>query len=410
MAKAKMTGAAHPSETIRANDALQASVRDQPVEQEPQKGSKSKKVKLSRRERLEMYHPWVLHIKPTEEESRWIRATYWMFVFLRMYRWPDFFQPRTYSRSRKHVGKIRVAVAAVRKFSQGVITVTVGKGGASKTTVATFVAAILNFCHGMNTWLCDIDPNGSRATRRFALIDVPTLTTNEITQWVMSKSRLGKVLLTSQWFIDHLATDELSNNLFVSQSAVVEDDLLSSQMISAEAMETTIEASRPAMHTIVADCGPSVGHGVSHGAINSSEVRIIVSLGDAEEAISDIATALNNHKWNLRSKEREESVLVVVSGLPRRRCNLRTQYRLAAQLDIAPHKVKFIPNDRYLRQKGRVNQRKLQTPTLNSMYDVVQEVTDIIVAANKRKEVPDAESSINIVMQPAHDQTINSHE
>lgn len=287
--------------------------------------------------------------------------------------------PREFKPSAFHIDLIEEHICYYRHASKTVVFIGTGKGGATKTTDATWLAAILRQCHGMYVWVCDIDPNGGKALKRSGLDETMTISTNQLAKMVTQHQ--PATWLTAEWFLDNTVTDSASK-VFITASEKVPVGKAEGahNAISAEAMEATLDAARPPIHTIVVDSGPGLGIDANYGAVKNSQVRILVGDARSGDDLDDIQAALDWGDWDLRNKL--DSVIIAISALPARDCNTRTQYEYAARYNVPPENIVLIPYNRYLEKTSNVNIHRLDVRTKYAFFTLAKRVTEMAVNAN----------------------------
>jgi MinD-like ATPase involved in chromosome partitioning or flagellar assembly len=264
-----------------------------------------------------------------------------------------------------------------------IIAVLTTKGGATKTTVSTWLSATLASVNHSSVAIFDVDRGGGKVAKRFGFNPKTVMTTDRFVNHILAGESFDHSTLVRMTESDPLT----GVTVFHSQPG---------QSVTAEKMETALTVLKTELHTLVIDTGPGVRVPSTNASAAVSNVQVVVGNGNSGDDLSDIAATLAHQPYKLAESYAQDedgnvtafgikdSVVIAISGLHRLKCNTRSQYAFAEQYGVKPEKIVLIPFNRYLRQTGRVKLSALEPRTLHAFYQLAARVARIAVLTNKQ--------------------------
>lgn len=272
---------------------------------------------------------WVRASKP--DEDRFQLVLWWLYVILHLHK-TKMQPPQKVSRFklRKVIDATIAAINFVREESAAIVAVIATKGGVGKTTVSTWIAAVMAGATKLSVAVVDTDRGGGLVASRFGLSKVRT-SSGEIKR-PLSIYQLGKRIATGEVFTpEKLIKETLSD----SKTGVMIFRAPAAQGMGVERTSQMLRHVRAQYAGgMVVDSTPGVRVPMTNAAAVTSDVKIIVAQGLSDESIQGVRTALNFAPYELRGAI--QRVLVVIVALPVRKCTSRTAYELIDHLNLRP--------------------------------------------------------------------------
>lgn len=312
---------------------------------------------------------WVKAGKPDSRDL--LLLWWWLYARLGAYKLPWIPQPRSITSYKKAILALEADMVEHRQQSRSIITVHTIKGGATKTTVSTWLAAFLASIHHKEVALLDTDRGGGKAVKRFGLTPREAPTTNELAV----KVKRGDTL-THGDMIANAASDPVTGVTIYHS--------ISGNSIGNENMVGVIKMIHDNSHTVVVDTGPGLRVPATLASVQTATVPVIVGNGNSKDDLDDIEDTLGFENYGLRG--RIDSVLIVISALPKRRCTTKEQHAFAQRYKVRPDQVILIPFNRYLQQTGNVLLSKLDPATAYGFTRLAHHAAAIAVGVNTQSK------------------------
>lgn len=330
----------HPTVHVLVNKPLHQQPNDKHADQaiapaKPESGNEytipePEKVPRSRRGPA-----WVLAGKPDKRGIR--RALWWFYATWGLYKFSWIPQPRPITSYPQAIAMKKTKINSLRKYSMAIVAVITTKGGATKTTVTTWLAAVLKSIIQFQVSVFDADVGGGKVAKRYALD--PTDTMSGIDAVRMITAPHGEQWIPQFEDLVPRVSADLETGVMVFHSPA-------GSVIHADEIQATLPAIKSTCHTLVVDSGPGLMVSVTDGLVKQSGVRLIVADINSDEDLDDISSTLDHPEYNLRTEI--ASVVIVISAVKWLKYNTRTQYAFAKIYGVKPEQVVLIPFNRYL--------------------------------------------------------------
>lgn len=313
--------------------------------------------------------PWLLAGKPTD--SKTLYAWWWLYAFLKLYKFESIPQPRTIVSYNRESERIMDRMSDLRHLTMAIITVMTAKGGATKTTISTWLAATLAEATKLPPAVLDTNRGGGKVSGRFDLAKEDMLS---------SKSLVKRVWQDQAPQYDTLlgltGTDKLTGVMVFHH--------LAGHSISTNAMIKTAVEIKHRFHSLVIDTSPNLRDPSTFGASAVSTVRVIVGKASSEEDMEDVEQTLNDAGYGLR--EQLDSVVISLSDLPAKECGTRRQYAYAERFRVRPEQIALIPFDPHLKKVGKVKRSALTPQARYAITRLAEMVGDTAIAFKEKSE------------------------
>jgi len=310
---------------------------------------------------------WVLGGKPAKKGL--LRAIWWLWARLSLYKIKWFPQPRVIWSYRAASAKLREQINAARHHSMAIITVFTPKGGATKTTISTWLAALLKTATHAETTILETDRGAGKVAKRFGFDPKKVLTVSAV---VNSFTDPDSEELTYASLAMMTETDPLTGVRIVHWRA--------NESVSQNNLRQVASKLKENAHTLVIDTMGGLEIPATNVAVAGSTVRVMVAKAYSDDDLDDIDEALTHRMYGLQNNL--HTVVIALSGLSRYQCNTRQQYQFAARYGVKPAQVVLIPFNRYLRKTGRVRISALNARTDYALTQLAALVTTTAVATN----------------------------
>lgn len=327
--------------------------------------------KADLRENMSRYPDWVMAGKPQGRGPR--RVLWQLWVVLRIYKLSWVPQPRPYGLYSIRAAEMSAEALSNRSRTQAIIAVATTKGGACKTTTATWRAAFRAWVTRLTVILFDTDSGGGKVLRRFGLDSREAMTSTEVVK------RGGKV-----------PYEELSRRTQTDpKTGVVMIHSQAGEEFEGDTLGAAIyELHRMSAHTVIVDCGPGFKKVNTDSVMRVSDVIVIPGDFGSGDDLDDIKETLDYPPYHLRGSEIGR-VVIAVSAVKWRHFNTRTQYMLAKRFGVTPQQVVLIPYSRYLHKTGTVDLDR-QHPKMQWASALLERRCGEAVIRHGRRIVPQA--------------------
>ncbi|RWZ78732.1 MAG: hypothetical protein EOT05_03215 [Candidatus Microsaccharimonas sossegonensis] len=308
--------------------------------------------------------PWVLAGKP---EDTSLRAVWWLYAALKLNKFDWLPQPRMVMSYNAASDKIMQWLNHYRPYFMAIITVMTDKGGATKTTISTWLVATLATATHLASAVFDTNRGGGKVAGRFNLLKEDMISTTRVSKHVNRGNTP-----TYDELIEATGTDDATG--------VVVFHHLAGHSISVGTMIKTVTELKHNFHTFVIDTSPNLRDPATFGASKASTVRVLVGKAGSKEDLEDIGEALDNVHYQLR--EQLETVVISLSDLPVHMCGTREQYAFAAMFKVSPEQIVLIPFDPHLKKIGKVVRKALTPQARYALTTLAQKVATTAMRIN----------------------------
>ena len=299
---------------------------------------------------------YVLAGKPIGKGPR--RLLWLIYAYARLYKFAWIPQPRPCGLYPRRSNEIRQRVSSLRQLTMAIIAVITVKGGATKTTVATWLAVILMWIIEFQVDVFDADKGGGKVVKRYGLDPHKTLSGTEAAARITTK-KYEPWNPTYEDIVAHTTAETGGVRVYHSPAG----DVLSFQRVK----EMTPKLKQNC-HTFVFDTGPGFKNSTTDGIVAVSTVHIVVADGNSGEDLDDIEETLNHPDYGLRAQDKIGQVVIAISGIHWLQFNTRTQYEYAKRYSVAPDQIVLIPYNRYLAQNKRSQTVRIDAMDQKTLY------------------------------------------
>lgn len=314
---------------------------------------------------------WVVAGKPIGRGPRQLLWYYYTHLGLYKLSWMP--QPRPFGSYMSQTAELTSAIVKQRQWSMAIITVLTGKGGALKTTTATWLAAILMWIIKLAVAVFDTDGGGGKVAKRFGLHPDETVHSSDVVELVTNGD--SKQPLTYANLVPHVGADTDTGVMVFHCPAGANVSLKRSHLTAA------LDTVKTDYHTVVVDTGPGLGVEATYGAVDPATIDVIVGDFNSVDDMDDIQVALDHEPYGFRGKNADRFV-ICVGAVRWRHYNTRTQYELARRYNVDPDRIVLIPYVKYLLKSGRVYIPALSSKALHAWCRLAMAVTQRAVAVN----------------------------
>lgn len=345
--------------------------------------AQEKPVKAPKVSFQEKLPAWVVAGKP--QQAGPLRVIWWLYARLNLFKVNWLPMPPERLFYREEIRQISKSLIRRRPLvSKSVVTIATKKGGAGKTTVASWLIAALGT--GTKATVAGFDLEGAgKLAQRFGIDPEKTLTSDLFVR-VAAEHDPQRYSPEYADLVRQAQADEESGAIFVHSKARPNGDF------SGVATQRGLRYFSGAALMTVVDTPPTFNHHSTRGALGVSQVRVIVGLAEQGETLEDIKTTLENRPYNLT--EHLEQVVVVINGVRRRNLNARTRQQFAVRYGVQPEQVILIPYDPYVKNEQHPDEAKAKRRTVKlsavsprtqyAWYKLADVVTQRIAAYNAK--------------------------
>lgn len=320
---------------------------------------------------------WVIAGRPDKNGPRLL--LWKLYTVLHLWRISWIPQPRPYGSYTARIPEICNEIVSQRHLSQAIIAVLTSKGGATKTTVSTWLSAILMWITKFVVLVFDADRGGGKAAKRLGLDPSKTLAIDRVSHMIVNMSWKP----TYEDLIPVTSADHDTGVMVFHCPPGVE--------LNEANTKTTLTAVKSTCHTLVIDSGPGLAVPATNGAVAASTVQIIPADFNSGDDLADVQATLDYGPYQ-RNGLSTDSVVIAISAVPWRKFNTRTQFELARQYGVDPSQVVLIPFVKHLLKTRQVGVGSLNAKTLWAWCRLAEAVTKLAIAhntLNPPKALPD---------------------
>lgn len=313
-----------------------------------------------------MLPEWVMAGKPPKPGL--LLAIWWLYARLALYKFEWIPQPPVRLSYSSAIAELSQRINQNQQRSMSITSVMTTKGGATKTTVSTWLSAVLAAATHKPVAILDVDRGGGKVAKRFGFDPGDVMDTTALVRHVLGGKPFDFATLN-----DITRSDgETGVNVFHQ---------LPGQSTKEENMKHVLGILKTAIHTLVIDTGPGLRVPSTNAAVDVSGVRVVVGNGNSYDDMDSVGETLEHSAYGLQHQL--DTVIIAVSALRRRSCNTRSQYRYAERYGVSPSQIVLIPFNRYLQRTGQVKLSKLSrdTRTLYAFYELAYRVTEAAIAS-----------------------------
>lgn len=340
-----------------------------------QKVKPPKKPATPRESKLPAY---VLAGKPIGKGPR--RLIWWCYALLGLYKFTWIPMPRPHGVFSRRTKEIALRVSNWRQLTMAIIAVITVKGGATKTTVATWLSVILMWIIEFQVDIFDADKGGGKVVKRYGLD--PKLT--------LSGSEAAARITTRKFEPWNPTYEDIVANTTAEKGGVRVYHSPAGDVMSVQRVKQMTPMLKQNCHTLVFDTGPGFKNSTTDGIVAVSTIHIVVADGNSGEDLDDIEETLNHPDYGLRAEDKIDQVVIAVSGIHWLQFNTRTQYAFASRYGVKPDQIVMIPYNRYLAQNKRsqtVRIDALDAKTLHAWCNLVETVEAKARVYNKARPI-----------------------
>lgn len=308
--------------------------------------------------------PWVLAGKP---EATSLRVVWWLYAASKAYKIGWIPQPRMVWSYNAASNKMMEWLNQMRPYFMAITTVMTAKGGATKTTISTWLVATLALATNLASAIFDTNRGGGKVAGRFSLKKEAMISTTSVSKHV-NKGNTP----TYDELIAATGTDD--------ETGVVVFHHIAGHSISEVTMIKTVTELKHNFHTFVIDTSPNLRDPATFGASKASTVRVLVGKASSEEDLEDLQETLDDVGYRLR--EQLDTVVISLSDLPIHKCGTREQYQYAARFKVPPEQIVLIPFDPHLKRVGKVVRKALTPKARYAMTSLAKKVASTAMHVN----------------------------
>lgn len=272
---------------------------------------------------------------------------WWAYGFLRVYRIKWLPIPHHWGNLTARTCSNHRIMWALSRWALGVFLNVAVNGGIGKTTTTTWAAT--NYAKHTDCKVLIIDADsGSRGKAPIRmLIDMAKekYHLNAVKKLILDKSWSP----TSEELSAYLPRHEETGALVL---APVDEIWLTEHQC-----ETMIKKLRPASGAVFIDTTPGTKEANTRGAQRQATIVSTVCLYDSDDLAHNIATMRfteNQEDDRFEKRLADGTMFIVVGDVPWRHFNRRTQYELAAKLNVPAKQVVLLPRDRHIQRSRPV--------------------------------------------------------
>jgi cellulose biosynthesis protein BcsQ len=293
--------------------------------------------------------PWLLAGKP--RNSNILYAIWWLYAIMKLDRVEWIPQPRMILFFNREASRVMARISDIRHVTMAIITVMTAKGGATKTTISTWLVAIFAIATGLSYAIYDTNRGGGKVAGRFDLEKSDVMSTRSLNKrvWQNNTPTYDELLRTSS---------------SVENMGVFVFHHIAGNHISTTGMIKTANELKKQFHSVIIDTSPNLRDASTYGASSVSTVRVVVGKASSDEDMEDIEETLRDSNYQLR--EQIGSVVIAISDLPGYKCGTRTQYAYAERFNVHPDQIVLIPTDPYLKKVGKVRRSSFNGSALSA--------------------------------------------
>jgi cellulose biosynthesis protein BcsQ len=290
---------------------------------------------------------WVVAGKP--RQAGLLRGIWWLYAKLHLYKVGWVPMPPEYLFYEVEIRQLSRAIQRRRQFiSDSLVTIATKKGGAGKTTVASWLMATLGAATKATVGGFDLEGEGKLA-QRFNIDPQQTLKSDTFVR-LASDDDTQRFSPEYAALMRQMPADEETGVVVVHSDARPNGDF------SGVATQRALMYFSPSVFMTIVDTPPTFNHHSTRGALGVSQVRVVVGLASQGETLEDIKQTLEHRPYRLG--DHLEQVVVVISGVRRRNLNARTRYQFANRYGVTPEQVVLVPFARYLEKKDHPDENK----------------------------------------------------
>lgn len=238
---------------------------------------------------------------------------------------------------------------SLSRWALGVFMTIALNGGVGKTTTITWAATDYAEHTDLSVLIVDADSGARGKTAIRLLVDMSDESYNFNT--------VKDLILKEGW---SPSSEELST--FLPRHEASGARLLASSeeiFLTSHQTRKMIRKLRPASGAVFIDTTPGTKEDNTRGAQQEATIVSTVCLYDSDDLLHNINTMRDseNEQGGRFDRRLENGTLFIVVGdVPWRDFNRRTQYRLAAELNVPAKQVVLLPRDKHVKRSGPVIQ------------------------------------------------------
>lgn len=279
------------------------------------------------------------------------------------------------------------AIWALGPTVAGVYAVISVTGGVGKTTQTTWHAAEMELCSDAHSLVIDSDSGAiGKAAIRYGV---------DMRGQEYHITHVFDLILNGHWEPTH---DMLYRHLPRHEESGVRLLSTYSEIDFTEAQTRKgIRKLRPAYSVIFVDTTPGTKEPISRGARSEATVVSIPLLYGSQELEHDIFTTrqhMNKYGNDFDRRLEEGSLFILVSDVPKRDFNRRTQAKLAQRLNVPFNQVILFPRDKHLASKGTVAREQVSDLYKYALRESTRLQAEAAARHNERQPLPVPEAVV----------------
>lgn len=323
------------------------------------------------------------------------RVLWWFWTRLNLYRWNWIPQPRTHGLYARRVAEDLRYIHDNRWESSTIGVVMTLKGGATKTTVLTWLAAFIKQATQWMLFVMDLDHGRGKVELRFG-----EPRPGSGVAWTV-KEALRRIsdnpyTLTDREVREHAWADPETGVMFfhgpIETHPFDEHDVI-----------VTLQRLNDLYHTALVDLRGTLSDPSLEGAFWASYVRMIPCHLSSDEEVRDVAATLLRPGYALSEFDPavvhedpasilyglpvitsvNPSVMIVLSDVPRARYNERTRHEMAELFGINPERIVLIPRNPVMVKTRQVRLGSVSPRVLHAVSQAARVFTTIAIQENR---------------------------
>ncbi len=323
------------------------------------------------------------------------RFFWWLYTFVYKYRWLSWIpQPRAFGSYRSEISRLDSQIKSRRAKSGGIISVITASGGATKSTITTWLAVVLAFVQRFSVGVFDTDTGVGQVQLRYNLDGDQAVPVDDLVELVTEHDYEPDY--------NELAMSTVADNA----TGVLVYHCKPGTKMARDAVSKTVKVISKKHQYVIGDTAPGLGRNETYGLVDASGVTLVVGRAEALDNRNGIREALNHAEYGFG--EDRKQVVVVLSGVKRSKFNTRTQYRQAKNFGVDPEQIVLVPADNYVIRKTQLDDRdeadpqvlldmmegkyvnldKIRPKTRYAFYKVADAVTERMVRYNEEHPRP----------------------
>lgn len=292
---------------------------------------------------------WLVSVKPSSSDISGY-VYWWFYTRTRLYRLHSnlIAPPSDHRHSAAEYKENIKFINAHRREALSIISILQTKGGATKTTVSTWLMAVLSEAMKLPNVIVDLDTGGGKVAKRHGLDPSVAMNVNDLIEQI-KKGESPEM----DDLLRYGVTDAETGTLIIHCEP--------RKILQLQDTANLLRYLKRRFAIVLADTGPGFKRLSNDAAAQSADFTIVPNSGVSDEEIEDINETLDNDEYKIdRSK-----AIVVLSTLQPSLMNARVRYRMAERCGVKVDDMILIPYERYLDSRVMVNRKTVQLKQLS---------------------------------------------